>query len=160
MVPKWNGAEGCINQYGGVKLYCCPTLSRVTTKTLPSWFHPTSQRQEWCARSWMAGSGWHGFYCCIESCVHPGLRAKENNMPLRTGIEMELNHRALNSGMCCIIWFIVRGDKNILIRPWKQSICSKEWNLNLYIFATWQCICSQDKDISPRLSQPLLYPLI
>lgn len=33
-----------INQYGGVWLYCCPTLSRVTTKTPPSWFHLTSRR--------------------------------------------------------------------------------------------------------------------
>ena len=80
----------------------------------------------------LKGSGWNGFYCCIECCVHPCLQFKEDNMPFRTGTEYGwtryINHRALNSGMCCIIWFIVRGYENLLFRPWKQSICSKGWN--------------------------------
>ena len=146
-----------------VWLYCCPTLSRVTTKTLPSWFH-TSWRQGWCTRLWKAQDETESTAASSVAYIHAWSKKtcpweqELNWMNMAISItERWTQECAASSGSSSEVMkicFLDLENNQSAVRNGTQSMSK------LYIFTTSQCICGQDKDISPRLSQPLLHPLI
>lgn len=129
-------------------------------------FHLTSRRQEWCTRSWKAQDETGSIAASSVAYIH-AYRSKKTTCPSEQEVNMDEHGISIterwtqecaassgSSSEVTKICFLDLENNRSAARDGIQSMSK------LYIFTTWQCICSQDKDISPRLSQPLLYPLI